>query len=90
MLANNIIVAAMNSKADTLSKVATPAIPQAANDDLTILLGTREKQRILEAYKGQFGLVYPNSIVMSKKGMLVSTTIDLPSTCMRPSKGKFN
>ncbi len=79
----------MNSKADTQSKVATPAISQAANYDLTIILGTREKQRILEAYKEQFGSGYPDSIVTSKKGMLVSTTIDLPSTRMRSSKDKF-
>jgi hypothetical protein len=51
LLTNNVIVAAMNTKTDTLSKVATPAIPREANDDLTILSGTREKQCILEAYK---------------------------------------
>ncbi len=79
----------MNSKASTLSKVATPAISQAADDDLTIVLGTREKLRILEAYEGQFGSGYLNSIATSKTGMLVSTTIDLPSTRMRPSKSKF-
>ena len=66
MLANNIIVAAMNSKADTLSKVATPAIPQAADGNLTIVSGTREKRRILKAYEKKIGLGYPDSIVMSK------------------------
>jgi hypothetical protein len=51
LLANNVIVAAMNAKTDTLSKVATPAIPREADDDLTIVSGTREKRRILEAYE---------------------------------------
>ncbi len=51
LLTNNIIVAAMNAKTDTLSKVATPVIPREADDDLTIISGTREKQRILEVYK---------------------------------------
>jgi hypothetical protein len=45
----------MNAKTDTLSKVATPAIPREADDNLTIVSGTREKQRILEAYKKKFG-----------------------------------
>jgi hypothetical protein len=42
LLADNIIVAAMNAKTDTLSKVATPAIPWEADDNLTIVSGTRE------------------------------------------------
>jgi hypothetical protein len=40
LLANNVIVAAMNAKTDTLSEVATPAIPREADDDLTIVSGT--------------------------------------------------
>jgi hypothetical protein len=51
LLANNVILAAMNAKTDFLSKVATPAIPWEAGDDLTIVSGTREKRHILEAYK---------------------------------------
>jgi hypothetical protein len=49
--ANDLIVAAMNAKTDTLSKVVTPAIPWEADDDLTIVSGTRDKRHILEAYK---------------------------------------
>ncbi len=89
MLANNVIVAAMNAKTDTLSKVATPAIPQEADDDVTIVSGTREKWRILGAYEKKIGLGYPNSIVTSKKGKLISTTLVSHSTCMRPHKDKF-
>jgi hypothetical protein len=59
LLANNVIVAAMNAKTDTLSKVATPAIPQEANDDLTIVSGTRKKQRILKASEKKFGWDIP-------------------------------
>jgi hypothetical protein len=79
----------MNAKTDTLSKVATPVIPWEANDNLTIVSGTREKWRILKVYKETFGLGYPDSIVMSKKGKLVSTMLVLQSTRMRPSKDKF-
>ncbi len=89
LLANNVIVAAMNTKTDTLSKVATRAIPQEADDNLTIISGTREKRCILEAYKKKFGSGYPDSIVMSKKGKLVSTLLVSHSTRMRPSKDKF-
>ncbi len=89
MLANDVILTAMNAKTDTLSKVATPAIPWEADDDLTIISGTREKRRILKAYKKKFGLGYPDSIVTSKKGKLVSTTLVSHSTRMRPSKDKF-
>ncbi len=89
LLTNNLIVAAMNAKTDTLSKVATPAILQEADDDLTIVSGTREKRRILKAYKKKIGLGYPNSIVTSKKGELVSIMLVSHSTCMRPSKDKF-
>ncbi len=89
LLANNVIIAAMNAKTDTLSKVATLAIPWEADDDLTIISGTREKWRILEAYKKNIELGYPNSIVTRKKGKLVSTTLVSHSTRMRPSKDKF-
>jgi hypothetical protein len=89
LLTNNVIIAAMNAKTDTLSKVATPAIPQEANDNLTNVSGTREKRRILKAYKKKFWSGYPDSIVTSKKGMLISTTLVSHSTCMRSSKDKF-
>jgi hypothetical protein len=90
LLTTNAIVAAMNSKTDTLSEVATPAILREADYDLTIVSGTREKRRILEVYKKKFGSGYPDSIVMSKKGKLISTTLVSHSTRMRPSKDKFN
>jgi hypothetical protein len=51
LLANYTILALMNAKTDTLSKVAIPAIPREADDDLTIVSGTREKRRIFEAYE---------------------------------------
>jgi hypothetical protein len=79
----------MTAKTDTLSKVATPVIPWEADDDSTIVSGTREKRCILKVYKKKIGLGYPDSIVMSKKGKLVSTTLVSNSTCMRPSKDKF-
>ena len=56
MLANDVIVAAMNAKTDTLSKVAIPAIPWEADDNLTIVSGTWEKRHILEAYEKKLGL----------------------------------
>ncbi len=90
LLTNNIIVAAMNAETDTLSKVATPAIPWEADDNLTIVSGTREKRRILEAYKKKFGSGYPDSIVTSKIGKLISTMLVSHSTHTRPSKDKFN
>ncbi len=89
LLANNVIVTAMNAKTDTLSKVATPAIPREADDDLTIVSGTREKRCIFKAYKKKIGLGYPNSIVTRKKGKLVSTMLVSHSTRMRPSKDKL-
>ncbi len=89
LLANNVIVAAMNAKTDTLFKVATPAIPREADDDLTIVSDTREKRRILKACKKKIGSGYPDSIVTSKKGKLVSTTLVSHSTRIRPSKDKF-
>ena len=49
---NNIIVAAMNAKTDSSSRDTTkPAIPQEAHDDATIVSGTRETRRILDAYE---------------------------------------
>jgi hypothetical protein len=89
LLTNDVIIAAINAKTDTLSKVAIPVFPWEADDDLTIVSGTREKWRILEVYKVKFGSGYPDSIVTSKKGKLVSTTLVLQSTRMRPSKVKF-
>jgi hypothetical protein len=89
LLANNVIVAAMNAKTDTLPKITTPAIPWEADDNSTIVSGTREKRHILEAYKKKIGSGYSNSIVMDKKGKLVSITLVSHSTRMRPSKDKF-
>ncbi len=89
LLANNVIVTAMNAKTDTLSKVTTPAIPWDADDDLTIVSGTREKRRILEAYEKKIGSGYPDSIVTSNKSKLVSTMLVSHSTRMRPSMDKF-
>ncbi len=89
LLTNDVILGAMNAKTDTLSKVAIPVIPWEADDDLTIISGTREKRRILKVYKDKFGSGYPNSIVTSKKGKLVSTTLVSQSTHMRLSKDKF-
>ncbi len=62
----------MNAKTDNLSKVATPLIPWEADDDLTIVLGTREKRHILEVYEEKIGSGYSDSIVTSKK---VSSTV---------------
>ncbi len=89
LLTNDVIVAVMNAKTDTLSKVATPVIPWEADDDLIIISGTREKRHILEVYKEKFGSGYPGSIVTSKKGKLISTTLVLQSTRMGPFKDKF-
>jgi hypothetical protein len=89
LLTNDVIITAMNAKTDTLSKVAIPVIPWEADDDLTIVSGTREKRRILEVYEEKFGSGYPDSIVTSKKGKLVSTTLVLQSTRMRPFKDKI-
>ncbi len=89
LLANDVILAAMNAKTDTLSKVATPAIPREADDNLTIVSGTREKRRILEAYEKKIGSGYSDSIVTSKKGKLIGTMFVSHSTRMRPSKDKF-
>ncbi len=91
LITNNTIVMAMNAKADTLAEVAKPAIPKETNDDLTIVAGTREKRRMLDAYKRHFGSGYPDSIVTTRKGKQVSTASDsqLLNKCMRPSKDKF-
>ncbi len=67
LLTNDVIVAAMNAKTDTLSKVAISVIPWEADDDLTIVSGTSENRHILEVYKEKFGLGYPYSIVTSSK-----------------------
>jgi hypothetical protein len=89
---NDIIVAAMNAKTDSSSRVTTiPAIPQEAQDDAAIVSGTREKRRILEAYETKFGSGYPDSIIMRKKGKLIDATLLSHSRTrrMRPSKVKF-
>ncbi len=81
----------MNAKADTPAEVATPAIPKEINDDLTIVAGTKEKHRILDAYERHFGSGYTDSIVTTRKGKQVSTASDLQllNKCMRPSKDKY-
>jgi hypothetical protein len=66
LLANNEIVAKMNAKTDSSSKV-TVAIPQEVNDDAMIVSGSKEKRRILEAYETKFETGYPVSIVTRKK-----------------------
>jgi len=71
LLANDVIVAKMNAKTDSSSKV-TVAISQEVNDDALIVPGTKEKRRILEAYETKFGPGYPVSIVTRKK---VSTLV---------------
>jgi hypothetical protein len=90
---NDIIVAAMNAKTDSSSRITTiPTIPQEEHDDATIVSGTREKRRILEAYETKFGTGYPDSIVTRKKGKLDDTMLLSPHSRtrrMRPSKDKF-
>jgi hypothetical protein len=91
LLTNDVIVAKMNAKTDSSSKV-TVAISQEVNDNAMIISGTREKRRILEAYETKFGTGHPVSIVMRKKGMHVGATLlSHSATCrpMRPSKDKF-
>ena len=66
LLANDVIVAKMNAKTDSSSKV-TVAISQEVNDDALIVPGTKEKRRILEAYETKFETGYPVSIVTRKK-----------------------
>jgi hypothetical protein len=44
---------------------------------------------MLKVYEKKLGFGYSNSIVTSKKGKLVSTTLVLRSTRMRPSMDKF-
>ena len=65
LLTNDVIVAKMNAKTDSSSKV-TVAISQEINDDAMIVSGTREKRRT------KFGTGYPVSIVTRKK---VSTLV---------------
>ena len=80
LIASDVIVAAMNAKTgDSFPIVVTtaPAIPREANDDATIVSGTREKRRILEAYETKFGTGYPDSIVTRKKGKLIATSSSL-------------
>jgi len=92
---NDIIVAAMNAKTDSSSRVATipAAISLEVHDDAAIVSGTREKRRILEAYEEKFGTGYPDSIISRKKGKLIDTTLLSPphsrTRRMRPSKDKF-
>ncbi len=91
---NDIIVAAMNAKTDSSSRVTTiPSIPLEAQDDATIVSGTREKRRILEAYETKFGTGYPDSKITRKKGKLIDTTLLSPphsrTRRTRPSKDKF-
>jgi len=65
---NDIIVAAMNAKTDSSSRVTTlSAIPLEAHDDATIISSTREKRCIIEAYETKFGTGYPDSIITRKK-----------------------
>ncbi len=54
---NNIIVAAMDYKADACAKEINPTQPthQATKDDSIIVAGTREKRRILNAYEENSG-----------------------------------
>jgi hypothetical protein len=59
LLTNDVIVAAMNAKIDTLSEVSTPAIPREADDNLSIASGTRVKRHILEAYEKKMGRDIP-------------------------------
>ena len=94
LIASDVIVAAMNAKTgDSFPIVVAtaPAIPREANDDATIVSGTREKRRILEAYETKFGTGYPDSIVTRKKGKLIATSssLSLSTRRMRPSKDKF-
>ena len=93
LITNDVIVAKMNAKTNSFSIVTTTtlAISREANDDATIVSGTREKRRILKAYKTKFGTGYLDSIVTRKKGKLIATSLSLshPTRRMRPSKDKF-
>jgi len=90
---NDIIVAAMNAKTDSSSRVTTiPAIPQEAHGNATIVSVTWEKRRILKAYETKFGTGYPDSMITREKGKLVDITLLSPHSRtrrMRPSKDKF-
>ena len=92
LLTNDVVVAAMNAKTDSFPKVTTiPAILREANNDATIVSGTREKRCILEAYETEFGTGYPDSIITRKKGKHIGTMLLSKSATqrMRPSKDKF-
>ena len=67
LLTNDVIVAKMNAKIDSSSKVTVTTIPQEVHDDAMIVSGTREKWRILDDYETKFGTGYPVSIVTRKK-----------------------
>ncbi len=88
---NDIIVAAMDYKADSRTKEINPTQPthRAAEDDLIIVVGTREKWHILNAHEEKIGSGYTDSIVTTKKGKHINTTSDLPNICMRPSKDMY-
>ena len=85
-LTNDVIVDAINAKADTVPKVNTLAIPQEANNNSIIVSGTREKQRFSELTRKKCGSGYPDSIVTRKRGKLENCMLVLHSTRMRPSK----
>ncbi len=80
----------MDYKADARAKEIGPTQPThwAAKDDSNILVGTREKRRILNAYEEKNGLGYTDSIVTTKKDKHINTTSDLPNIHVRPSKDK--
>jgi hypothetical protein len=89
---NDVIVAKMNAKIDSSSKVTVTTIPQEVHDDAMIVSGTREKRRILDDYETKFGTGYPVSIVTRKKGKHDVATLLSYSALrrrMRPSKDKF-
>ena len=64
---NDVIVAKMNAKIDSSSKITATTIPQEVHNDAMIVFGTREKRHILEDYETKFGTGYPVSIVTRKK-----------------------
>jgi hypothetical protein len=57
-------------------------------DDAIIVKETKEKIRILDAYKERFGQDFDNSIVSKKKGKIkLDPTLDYP--CMKPALDKW-
>ena len=89
---NDVIVAKMNAKIDSSSKITATTIPQEVHNDAMIVFGTREKRRILEDYETKFGTGYPVSIVTRKKSKHNVATLLSHSAIrrrMRPSKDKF-